>query len=384
MRVFIAAAAVAVGLGVSGSAVAADRAATPAGTVELNNQGVEMAAQARYAEAEEFYRRALAKLAEGAEPPGSPMPGAGRNAESELTLTQALSRLQAATGESASDAGHVLDNLAALYLAKGDIANAESSALRAGAMLGETGRSGNRVLLATIYVEERRFAEARTLLESALPGASAQLGFTLNASLAAAALGEEKLDDAQEFCRRALEIASTALPPNHPGIASVWNNLGQVYRFQGRYLEAETSYRKAIEIWTAARGPAHPLVARGLLNLAAFEHERGRDRAAEELYGRAAGILDRTIGTDALQTMIARNELGEVLRAEGRYVASEQLSGATLPAIRKLLPESDPRVLRALTNYARLLAATKRQADANALWTHIRLVAGTLPSGSFQ
>lgn len=68
MRVFIAAAAVAVGLGVSGSAVAADRAATPAGTVELNNQGVEMAAQARYAEAEEFYRRALAKLAEGAEP----------------------------------------------------------------------------------------------------------------------------------------------------------------------------------------------------------------------------------------------------------------------------------------------------------------------------
>jgi tetratricopeptide (TPR) repeat protein len=349
MGAFVAAVAVVAGLAMSGSALAADSAAPPPGPIELNNQGVEMAAQARYAEAEEFYRQALGRLAAS-----SPV------------------------------AGHVLDNLAALYLAKGDAAEAESCALRAGAMLGETDRTGNRVLLASIYVEERRFAEARTLLEPALPAASGQLAFNLNATLAAAALGAEKLEDAQEFCRRALEIAATSLAPNHPGIASVWNNLGQIYRFQGRYLEAETAYRKAVEIWTAARGPAHPLVARGLLNLAAFEHERGRERAAEELYGRAAGILDRTIGADALQTLIARNELGDVLRAEGRYAASEQASRATLPAIRKLLPESDPRVLRALANYARLLAATKRQSDANALWTHIRLVAGTLASGSLR
>ena len=345
MRAFVAA--LAVGLGTSGSALATGPAGS--GPVELNNDGVEMAAQARYSEAEQYYRQALERL-----------------------------------GPSTSDTGHVLDNLAAVYLAKGDTAQAESSALRAGAMLDESDRTGNRVLLATIYVEERRFAEARTLLEPALSGASGQLAFTLNATLAAAALGEEKLDDALGFCQRALEIGAVALGPNHPGMASVWNNLGQVYRFQGRTLDAETSYRKAIEIWTAARGPAHPLVARGLLNLAAFEHDRGRDRAAEELYGRAAGILDRTIGTDALQTLIARNELGEVLRAEGRYVASEQCSRATLPAIQKLLPESDPRVLRALTNYARLLAATKRQADANALWAHIRLVANTVASGSFR
>jgi len=343
MRGFVAAVAVAAGWAMCGPALGAGSAAPTPDPVELNNQGVEMAAQARYAEAEEFYRQALDRMA-----------------------------------ASDADTGHVLNNLGALYLAKGDTAKAESCALRAGGMLGETDRNGNRILLAAIYVEERRFAEARTLAEPALPGASGQTAFALIANLAAAALGEEKLQDAEDFCRRALEIAATVLPPNHPGVASVWNNLGQAYRFQKRYLEAETSYRKAIEIWTAARGPEHPLVARGLLNLAAFEHERGRERAAEELYGRAAGILGLAIGTDALQTLIARNELGEVLRAESRYVASEQWSRATLPAIRKLLPENDPRVLRALANYARLLASTKRQSDANALWTHIRLVASTL------
>jgi tetratricopeptide (TPR) repeat protein len=389
--------AAAVGWAICGSALAADSAAIPPGPVELNNRAVALASQGRYTEAEAVYRQALEGLAQRADRPetagerartlenlGSLLRNTGRYAESETVLDQALSQFQAATGESSADAGHVLENLAALHLAGGDAARAESCALRAAAMLSGPDRTDNQVLLATIYLEQRRFAEARAILEPALPGAVGQLAFTIHASLAAAALGEEKLDDAREFSNRALEIAATAMPPDHIGVAAVWNNLGQACRFQGRYLEAETSYHKAIEIWTAARGPAHPLVARGLLNLAAFEHERGREHAAEELYGRAAGILEQAIGRDSLQTLIARNELGEVLRAEGRYTAAEQLSGATLPPIRKLLPENDPRVLRALANYARLLAATKRQADADALWAHIRLVANTLTTGSLQ
>ncbi len=333
----------------SGPAAAADSATTSTDPFDLNNKGVDLAAQARYAEAEDLYR-------------------------------QALDNLDSSTPE----AGRVLDNLAALYMAKGETAKAESYALRAQTMLGKTNLIGNHVLLASIYIEQRRFAEARTLLESALPGASGPVGFALNAGLAAAALGEEKLAETQEFCHRALEIAAASLPPGHTGIAAVWNNLGQSYRFQGRYLEAETAYRKAIEIWTAAKGPAHPLVAHGLANLAAFQHDRGRDHAAEELYTRAAAILDQTIGTDALPSLIAHNELGEVLRAEGRYVAAEQCSRATLPAIQKLLPETDPRLLRALSNYARLLDATKRQSDASALWAHIRLVANATSAGSFR
>jgi hypothetical protein len=103
-----------------------------------------------------------------------------------------------------------------------------------------------------------------------------------------------------------------------------------------------------------------------LLNLAAFDHERGREHAAEKLYGRAAAIFEQAGGTDDLQALVARNELAEVFRAEGRYVASAQLSRATLPALRRSLPESDPRVVRAVSNYARLLADTRRAAKAKA------------------
>jgi tetratricopeptide (TPR) repeat protein len=373
------AAILAAGLGTLGAVFGADLGTAAPDPAELNNRGVQWAAQKRYAEAEAAYRRALEGWALRAELPGtarnrahtlenlgSLLRSTGRYAESEPLLTQALSGLEAAAGESSVDVGEALENLAALYRAKSDTERAERCALRAGALLPEPERTKNQVMLASIYIDERRFAAARAILETALPGATGQFGFTLNANLAAAALGERKLEDAERFARGALEIAAAAMPPGHVGLAAVWNNLWQTYRFQGRYLEAESSYLQAIEIWTAARGPAHPDVARGLLNLAAFDHERGREHAAEKLYGRAAAIFEQAGGTDDLQALVARNELAEVFRAEGRYVASAQLSRATLPALRRSLPESDPRVVRAVSNYARLLADTRRAAKAKA------------------
>jgi tetratricopeptide (TPR) repeat protein len=377
----------ALGLGTLGTALAAEPRATPPDPTELNNSGVKLAGQARYADAEAAFRQALDSWAGRGETPetarsralalenlGTLLQIAGRYTESEVLLTQSLSQLQATTGESSPDVGGVLEKLAALYRAKGDPYKAESCALRAGAMLSEPRRTGNRVTLASIYVEEHRYAEARTILEPILPVATGDLAFTVNAVLGAAALNEGKLEDAAGLFRHALDIAATALPPEHFGLAAVWTNLGHVYRFQKRHVEAESSYRKAIEIWTATRGPSHPLVGYGLRNFAAFEHYRGREHAAEVLYQRAAAIFEQAFGTDDLQTLIARNELGEVFRAQGRYVASEQLSRATLPAIQKLLPESDPRVLGALANFARLLASTSRGAEATALWKHIHLV----------
>jgi tetratricopeptide (TPR) repeat protein len=376
---------VSLGFGILRAATAADSIPSAPGPAQLNNQGVMLAAQGRYAEAEAAYRQALDGWARSAEPSeivrdqartlenlGSLLGKTGRYAESERTLTEALTLLENATGKSSTDVGEVLENLATLYLTKGEAQKAESCTLRADTMLAGPERTNNKVVLASIYIDEHRFADARTILEPLLPAATGKLEFSVDAALGAAALGEAKLPEAETLARRALEIASTALPPNYIGLAAVWNNLGQVCRFQKRYLEAETNYRKAIEIWTAARGPESPLVAHGWMNLAAFEHERGREHAAEELYRRAETIFEQAAGKDDLLALIAHNELGEVLRAQGRYVASAQFSRESLPAIQKLLPENDLRVLRALSNYARLLADTKRKAEATALWAHIK------------
>jgi len=369
------------GFGIAGAGWTAENGApSPPNAIELNNRAVRLAKEAHYAEAEALYRASLDAWSQAgnglstrrdrartSENLGALLRDIGRYPEAQKALTVAVAELEETTGKSSPDVGEALENLGALYRAMGDLDQAEASALRADGILQEPERTNNRILLGAIYTEQRRFAEARAIMAPALPGSSGKLGFALNANLAAVALAEHDFSEAERFTLAAFNLASSNLEPNNVALAALYSNMGQVYRFQERYEEAERAYRKAIDMWTAARGATHPYVGSGLMNLAAFEHERGRDHAAEDLYRRAADILDRGLGADSLQTLVARNELGEVLRAEKRYVASEQLSRATLPLLQKLLPANDPRVVRAETNYLHLLADTKRQAQAAVL-----------------
>ncbi len=64
------------------------------------------------------------------------------------------------------------------------------------------------------------------------------------------------------------------------------------------------------------------------MNLRNFYHLRGRELRAEELYRRAAAVLEKVYGKDHLLTLVATNELADVLRAEGRYTEAERLGGA--------------------------------------------------------
>ena len=128
-------------------------------------------------------------------------------------------------------------------------------------------------------------------------------------------------------------------------------------------MEAEIYYRKAIEIWEDTLGPEHPDLARGLMNLAALYHERGRETGSEDLYLRAAQIFEAALGKNAPETLVVRDELADVLRAERRYTEAAKLARATLSAMQSALAEDDPRLQRARFNFVRLqqetLPATK-------------------------
>jgi len=72
---------------------------------------------------------------------------------------------------------------------------------------------------------------------------------------------------------------------------------------------------------------------------------------------------------------VARNELGDVLRAQRRFSESEKLSRATLEPLEAAFGSQDARVLRALANYAHLLEDTKRGVQAAAVRGRIQGVA---------
>ena len=61
-----------------------------------------------------------------------------------------------------------------------------------------------------------------------------------------------------------------ALGSDHPDVAKSLNNLAELYRYQGRYAEAEPLYKRSLAIREKALGPDHPDVAISLNNLASL------------------------------------------------------------------------------------------------------------------
>jgi hypothetical protein len=55
-----------------------------------------------------------------------------------------------------------------------------------------------------------------------------------------------------------LAIYRKRLGPDHPNLATVAFNLGQLRHSQGTWAEAEALYREALDIRERVLGPAHP------------------------------------------------------------------------------------------------------------------------------
>ncbi|HEV3201832.1 MAG TPA: tetratricopeptide repeat protein [Bryobacteraceae bacterium] len=347
----------------------------PQAARDLSERARQLYDEARYSEAEPLYRQAIEAWSglgpEAAQDRaidrrnlGAVLRTTGRYHEAEPLLTDSLRELEAA-GADVMEVERALFNLASLYRSEGDLAKAESFGLRAAGLIEKRSdipvpeRQGPRLILASIYLEQHRYAEAERILNAALEGADGAIAVAAYNGLTIAAIARSEYPQAEALARKALYFAGMALPAGHPGVAAAWNNLAQACRFQGKYLEAEKAYRVAIGVWEDTLGPSHPHVAQGLMNLGAFYHERGREAGAEALYTRAAGILEQTFGKDDPRTLAARNEVAEILRAERRYAESEKLGRSTLAGLKKALRPDDPRVVRAQSNYARLEATRK-------------------------
>src|SRR5262249_17024051 len=134
----------------------------------------------------------------------------------------------------------------------------------------EAERQAPRVVLASVYLDQRRYAEAEAQLNASLEGADGPIAVAAYNGLATIPMSRLQFGQAEEFARKALYFGKAALPAGHPAIASAWNSLAQAARFQEHYLEAEKSYRMALSVWEESLGQSHPMVAQGLMNLGAF------------------------------------------------------------------------------------------------------------------
>ncbi|MGI9386789.1 MAG: tetratricopeptide repeat protein, partial [Methyloligellaceae bacterium] len=173
--------------------------------------------------------------------------------------------------------------------------------------------------------------------------------------------------EAEPLLKRALAIREKTLRNDHPDIAASFNSLASLYLSDGRYWKAEPLFKRTFTLWEKAFGGDDPRVGTTLNNLASLYRSQGRYANAERLYKRALAIVRKTHGNDHPNVGISLDNLAGLYKAQKRYDEAEPLSRRALAIVEKALDEDHPSVGISLDNLAGLYVAQKRYAEAEVL-----------------
>jgi len=315
----------------------------------MNRLGILFQTQARYAEAEPLYRRALA-IAEKSFGPDHPNVGTdlnnlaellretNRHAEAEPLYCRALVINEKSFGPDHPNVATDLNNLALLLTETDRLAEAEPLYRRA------------------LVIAEKSFGPDHPDVARGLSNITLLLTTT------------NRHAEAEPLVRRALAIAEKSFGPDHPNVAMVLNSLAELLGETNRHAEAEPLVRRALAIDEKSFRPDHPNVARDLNNLALLLTETNRHAEAEPLVRRALAIVEKSFGPDHPRVARGLNNIALLLTATNRYAEAEPLVRRALAIAEKSFGPDHPRVAIRLTNLAGLLSETNRRAEAEPLY----------------
>ena len=97
------------------------------------------------------------------------------------------------------------------------------------------------------------------------------------------------------------------------------NNLAELYRAQGRYVDAEPLIKRSLAIYEKVLGHDHPDVGLSLNNLAALYNDQRRYADAEPLLKRALAIREKALGPNHPDVGVSLNNLAVLYGAQSRY-----------------------------------------------------------------
>ncbi|WP_438035765.1 tetratricopeptide repeat protein [Sorangium sp. So ce204] len=221
---------------------------------------------------------------------------------------------------------------------------------------------GQRRFDSAIPLAER----ALTILEKALGRDHPDVATVLN-NLAELYRAKGDYATAEPLYQRALTIREKALGREHPDVANSLNNLAELYRAKGDYATAEPLYQRALTIREKALGREHPDVAASLHNLAALYMAKGDYGSAEPLYQRAVTIREKALGREHPDVATSLNNLADLHRTKGDYATAEPLHQRALTILEKALGREHPDVAQSLNNLAVLYMTKGDYASAEPL-----------------
>jgi CHAT domain-containing protein/tetratricopeptide (TPR) repeat protein len=204
---------------------------------------------------------------------------------------------------------------------------------------------------------EKKFAEARALLTSAIHDALAVDGSRTSARTehAVAALGAEakelsELRAGREAWSHCSGYRERCLPPDHPDVQAAREMLADALRSLGDVPAARSLYDRVLAARERTLPPEHTDLQRARLGIALTLYTRGDFRGAREIEESALEILSRALPADHLEIQHARQALAATAYMLGDLVTARALEEKALEALLRTLPEDHYEVQKARLN----------------------------------
>jgi tetratricopeptide (TPR) repeat protein len=241
--------------------------------------------------------------------------------EAEAAYRRALAMQREALGGEHPALAGTLNNLGALFRARGDPAGAaqllrQALALKEAALgplhpsLGNTLRALSAALADLGQLDEALLLERRALdIAVASVGPDHPDSARALGDLAATLRGLGRLDESEDAARRALAILGDGSPQR----ASLHNTLGNIAADRGQLAAAAEAYREVLRLHEAASGPDSTRVASALSNLATVLAGRRRCAEAVPLLRRAVAIERAAHGDRGPSLAFSRATLAQCL-----------------------------------------------------------------------
>jgi tetratricopeptide (TPR) repeat protein len=154
-------------------------------------------------------------------------------------------------------------------------------------------------------------------------------------------------------------------------------DLGELYRGQARFAEAEPLFERAIALIESLQGTAHRALVRPLNSLALVHRAQGQYAQAEPLARRALSIAEGAHGPEHPALASVVGNLLTVYLAQGRYGEAGPLFQRSVTLKERLLGPKHPDLASSLNNYAAFLRKTQNESEA-ALWeARARAISGS-------
>jgi tetratricopeptide (TPR) repeat protein len=173
-----------------------------------------------------------------------------------------------------------------------------------------------------------------------------------------------QLPEALMYQQKAITIQKQVLGKNHPNLAASYNNLSLIYQDMGQLPEALTYQQKAIAIVEQVLGKNHPDVATSYNNLSLIYQDMGQLPEALTYQQKAICIFEHVLGKNHPYVATSYNNVSSIYQAMGHLPEALTYQQKAIAIDEHILGNNHPDLAASYNNIAQIYQAMGRLPEA--------------------